>query len=124
MKETIDTIEELNEFLEGIEMRDTRFAAWDFSWKIGEIEDSWTIQCSFERPDANTGEDGKGYGRKWLIEPGANRTGVMFTAWRAVEFIIIHELHESFTVMVNGERVRVMDPHKSVEDLAVGSRRA
>jgi len=40
----------------------------------------------------------------------------------AVQQVITHELHESFTVMVGGKRVRLLDPHKELSDLAVGSR--
>jgi hypothetical protein len=85
----------------------------------------WLIRCSFERPDVNGDftEQGVGHGRPWWVEYGASETGTIMTAWLAIQQIITHELHESFTVMVNGERVRLLDPHKSLEDLAVGSGR-
>jgi len=116
----------LEELLSGIEMLGTRLADWTFDWKITDCETGWYIQSSFERPDANAADDdtGTGYGRKWFVESGTPDTGVVFTAWMAIhQQIIIHELHKSFTVTVNGERVRLLDPHKDLADLAVGSRR-
>lgn len=120
---------QLMDLLESIEMIGTKLEEWRFGWAMGEVEDrdnsGWMIQCSFERPDANGNfdEQGVGYGRKWFVEHGATVESVVFTAWLALQQIITHELHESFTVMVNGERVRLLDPHKSLTDLAVGSRR-
>lgn len=124
MTRKIETAEQLTNLLNGIEMKGTRFAEWHFSWRITDPgHDGWFIQCSFERPDANGGPLATGYGRKWWVDYDTSDTGVVFTAWLAIQQIIIHELHESFTVMVNGERVRLLDPHKELADLAVGSRR-
>lgn len=121
---TVDTGSHLAEMLDGIQMLGTRLAEWKFDWRITDPGgDGWFIQCSFERPDANGGSMGVGYGRKWWVDRGTPVTGVVFTAWLAVQQIVIHELHESFTVMVDGERVRLLDPHKTLSDLAVGSRR-
>lgn len=135
---TIQTTENLHRLLSSIEMLGTKFEEWSFDWKVTHVEvpretldgeilgsmlEGWHIQCSFERPDANTGDVGKGYGRKWYVELGTPKTAVVFTAWMAIQQIVIHELHESFTVMVDGERVRLLDPHKELADLAVGSRR-
>jgi hypothetical protein len=124
---------DLMNLLESIQMKGTRFEAWRFGWAmetVTEMNDEpgdrgWLVSCSFERPDVNGefDEQGVGYGRKWFVEHGASETGVVFTAWLAIQQIILHELHESFTVMVKGERVRLLDPHKSLEDLAVGSGR-
>jgi len=115
--------------LKSIQMLGTRFEDWNFRWAMAEVRDypvnGWLVRCAFERPDVNGefDEQGAGYGRPWFIEYGASETGIVFTAWMAIQQIIIHELHESFTVMVNGERVRLLDPHKTLADLAVGSRR-
>lgn len=139
----LETQDQLEELLEGIQMVGTRFEDWRFDWKITPVEEpvtsvefgvvtvhgkrlvGWHLQSSFERPDANDpGADmGVGYGRKWFVEVGTPDTGVIFTAWMAVQQIIIHELHEAFTVNVKGERVRLLDPHKNLVDLAVGSRK-
>ena len=119
----------LMDLLESIEMVGTRFEEWRFGWAMEEVKDrpvnGWLIRCSFERPDVNGefNEQGVGYGRSWWVEYGATVEGVVFTAWLAIQQIIIHELHESFVVTVNGERVRLLDPHKQLADLAVGSRR-
>jgi len=127
----IRTLDELKELLNSIQMVGTRFEDWDFEWFIEEVVMSpstevtgWFIQSSFERPDLETGSRmQRGSGRRWFVERGSPRTGVVFTAWMAIQQIIIHELHESFTVMVDGQRVRLLDPHKRLTDLAVGSRR-
>lgn len=125
----ITTHAQLMDVLESIDMLGTRFEDWKFGWVRKEVKDhpvnGWLIQCSFERPDVNGDftELGAGYGRPWFIEYGATIEGVVFTAWLAIQQIIIHELHESFVVTVNGERVRLLDPHKKLADLAVGSRR-
>jgi len=116
---------ELHEILFGIEMRATRFEEWRFQWRIQPASDDeqvgWNIQCSFERPDANSSEYGIGYGRKWFVASTASIESVVFTAWLAIQQIITHELHESFTVRVDGKSVRLLDPHKRLVDLAVGS---
>jgi len=119
---------DLMNLLESIEMVGTRLAEWNFRWAMQEVKtqdvDGWLVQCSFERPDVNGEftEQGVGYGREWFIANGAPDTGVVFTAWEAMKFIVFHEMHESFTVMIDGKRVRLMDPHKELADLAVGSR--
>lgn len=118
---------QLQKILDGIEMIGTRLENWNFDWRItdasDEAEQGWNIQCSFERPDANTEEYGTGYGRKWFVAMTFSVEAVIFTAWLAIQQILIHELHESFVCNVGGERVRLLDPHKSLVDLAVGSRR-
>ena len=135
---TITNSTELMDLLESIEMLGTRLEEWNFRWSLDTVHHhdaletqsvdervrGWLVRCSFERPDANGeySEQGIGYGREWFIAPGTPITGVVFTAWMAIQQILIHELHESFTVMVNGERVRLLDPHKELADLAYGSR--
>lgn len=123
--------EQLEELLASIDMFGTRFQDWSFDWKLSQAPEGYFIQSSFERFDVDGGTPGdfggpvveRGYGRKWYIEYGSSQESVVFTAWLAIKQIIEHELHESFTVNVNGEQVRLLDPHKSLEDLAVGSRR-
>jgi hypothetical protein len=128
----IETNEQIGKLLTSIAMKDTRFEEWKFGWKVTPLMDAgvgeavgWHVQCSFERPDvsAEGATMSTGYGRKWLIERGTPDTGVVFTAWLALQQIVIHELHESFTVEVDGECVRLLDPHKTLTDLAHGSRR-
>jgi hypothetical protein len=125
---------QLMDLLESIQMVGTRLEDWRFGWAMETVtemnyedgERGWLVRCSFERPDVNGefSEQGVGYGREWFIASGTPDTGVVFTAWLAIQQIIIHELHEAFTVEVDGERVRLLDPHKDLADLAVGSRRA
>jgi hypothetical protein len=131
----IEDRDQLDALLGSIEMLGTRFEEWRFGWKVTPVIQGtlqgWHIQCSFDRPDVSRPAPQdlggpvmtKGYGRKWLVERGASDTSVVFTAWLAIQQIIIHELHESFIVEVDGERVRLLDPHKELADLAHGSRR-
>lgn len=116
--------------LSGISMRGTRFEEWDFEWEVrGPLDmmdwndEGFLIRCSFERPDAETGEMARGWGRGWWIGQHSSPEQVVFTAWLAIKQIVDHELHESFVVNVKGEQVRLLDPHKSLADLAVGSAR-
>lgn len=127
---SVESQEQLEQMLEGIEMRGTRFEDWSFDWRVEEIDREgvevlgWHVRSSFERPDVDGERLERGYGRRWFVEPGSSVERVVFTAWLAIRQIVEHELHESFTVNVGGRRVRLLDPHKSLEDLAVGSREA
>jgi hypothetical protein len=135
---TITSGTQLMDLLESIQMVGTRLEDWRFGWAMETVTETemnhegplglirgWLVRCSFERPDVNGefSEQGVGYGREWFIASGTPDAGVVFTAWLAIQQIIVHELHEAFTVMVGGERVRLLDPHKDLADLAVGSRR-
>ena len=121
----LESTAQLGDLLESIKMSGTRFQDWSFDWAISPAHDGWFIQSSFERPDVGKTGAGlkRGYGRKWYIEQGSSQESVVFTAWLAIRQIVEHELHESFTVRVGGEQVRLLDPHKRLEDLVVGSRR-
>lgn len=136
MVQVVESQEQLEEVLAGIEMRGTRFEDWSFDWKVEQLEGlaaeviGWHVQSSFERFDVDGAPRGdfggpvleRGYGRRWFVEPGSSVERVVFTAWLAIRQIVEHELHEAFTVVVGGRRVRLLDPHKSLEDVAVGSR--
>lgn len=83
----------------------------------------WFILSSFERPNVNDPEEsGIGYGRRWYVERDSSVERVVFTCWLAIRQIVEHELHEAFTVDLGDRRVRLLDPHKSLEDVAYGSR--
>jgi len=120
----IQTREQLEMLLGDIVMRGTRFEDWNFDWRVTNCEEGWYIQSSFERPDVDSryNEMRRGFGRKWLVERRTPETGVVFTAWLAIQQIVTHELHESFTVRVGNKFVRLLDPHKELAGLAVGSR--
>lgn len=129
MTDIIETAAQLEELLNGIEMRGTLFERWHFDWKCSDAQDGeqegWNLRCSFERPnvDLRVGGIEQGFGRKWFVARGTPRTAVVFTAWLALKQIAEHELMEAFTVEVGGERVRLLDPHKTLEAVAFGSRR-
>lgn len=123
---------EVEDVLLGIEMVGTRFAEWDFAFTVDELTPTneaakaavtgdgtpLLLRCSFERPDADTGDMDTGKGRGWFIEADATEDSVVKTAWLAMKQIVDHELMEAFTY----NSVRVFDPHKSIEDLTHGSR--
>lgn len=125
----VTTADELLSILGGVQTCGTLFETWRFDWQVARAHDEhqrgWNLQCSFERPDVegHAGETAQGFGRKWFVAEGTPITGVVFTAWLAMRQVVEHELMEAFTVTVEGEQVRLLDPHKTLADLAVGSRR-
>lgn len=88
----------------------------DMGWKfqVKEIEDGFKIRTTFKRPDTNTGKIGTGYGRWMLIDKDTTDRSVVMTAWLCAELIVKHELMEAFLF----KKIRIFDPHKSLEDLA------
>lgn len=119
----LESRRQLEQVLAGIEMRGTRFQDWSFDWKVEDVgEAGWHVRSSFERPDVDGGSLERGYGRRWYVEAGSSLERVVFTAWLAIRQIVEHEMHEAFTVEVDGRRVRLLDPHKGLEDVAHGSR--
>lgn len=73
----------------------------------------WTIATTFQRPDTDTGEIGRGKGRPWFIAVGSSESSVVKTAWLACKQIVEHELMEAFLF----EGVRPFDPHAEIRDL-------
>jgi hypothetical protein len=74
----------------------------------------WLIWTSFRRPDRDTGEIDRGFGRKWFVPKGSSESAVVITCFLAAEQILKHELMEAFRY----KEVRVFDPHNTVEQLA------
>lgn len=85
-----------------------------WKWKVREIKDGFLIRTSFKRPDTNTGKNGTGYGREMFIPKNVDDRYVVFTAWKCAQLIVEHELMEAFLF----KGVRILDPHKSLIDLA------
>lgn len=116
----------VKEILSEISVRGTRLEAWAFQWKVLNASDEESegvcISCSFERPDADTGEYGTGWGRKWYIEAPkgdtVNKAAVFFTAQMTIRQILEHEMLESMQY----RGVIVVDPHKPFEKILEGSR--
>jgi hypothetical protein len=79
------------------------------------VESGWHIRTGFLRPDTDTGEMGRGYGRWEVIEKGAFESTVVKTCWVLAEMIVKHELMEAFTY----KGVRIFDPHRSVWELSL-----
>lgn len=85
-----------------------------WKWQVKETSEGFLIRTSFRRPDTNTGKIGTGYGRWMFIHKDADDRSIVMTAWLCAKLIVEHELMESF--LFRG--VRILDPHKSLEELA------
>ena len=86
---------------------------WDWEVSALGLDDDFKLRCSFQRPDTNTGELGRGWGRWWLIDNGVSESGLLKTMFAAAKMIVDHELMEAFKV----DGIRPFDPHNDVEDL-------
>lgn len=82
------------------------------------LEKGFSIRTTFMRPDINTGEIEKGYGRWMYVPENISSDGLVKTGWLCAELIVKHELMESFLY----ESKRIFDPHKSLEDLQYNAR--
>jgi hypothetical protein len=78
----------------------------------------WTVQCSFKRPDTDTGEIGIGRGREELIWQGTTISGVVKTAWLLIDLVLYHEAMEGY----RWKNKRIFNPHHSVYDLTAAQR--
>jgi len=88
----------------------------DMGWKfqIKEVSDGFHIRTSFKRPDTNTGKIGTGYGRWMFVHKNSDDRSIVMTAWVCAKLIVEHELMEALKY----RGVRILDPHKSLDDLA------
>lgn len=77
------------------------------------VEKGFCIRTTFMRPDVNSGDIEKGYGRWMYIPDNISTDGLVKTAWLCAELIVKHELMEAFLY----EGKRIFDPHKSIKDL-------
>lgn len=93
----------------GIQMHETGKP----EFKIRETEGVFLIQCSFWRPDTQTGEMGTGFGREYTCPLNTGETGLVTTAWMAFEQVVKHEMMECFLY----KGVRPFNPHKNLEQL-------
>lgn len=92
----------------------------DYRFEVRECKDEdpslngFFVRVGFWRPDANTREMGEGFGRWMHVPATASDAGVVFTGLLCIDLVIRHEMMEAF--LFNG--VRLLDPHKSLEELA------
>jgi hypothetical protein len=119
----VDSMERLNAVLARISFRPSCVnMGWE--WEIERVYSAhdtlrgWFISTTFRRPDTDTGEVGRGRGRREFIEYGATVSSVVKTAWLCAELIVRHELMEAFCF----DGKRVFDPHKTVDELTYGER--
>lgn len=80
------------------------------------VRAGWLIRCSFQRPERDTGEVGRGFGRWWYVERGTTVSGAVKTMFAAAKMIVEHELLEAFKF--DGQRP--FDPHHTVQELTAG----
>jgi len=117
------TIEDIQEILShissdpsGIRMSTDK----DYRFEVKEIKDEdpsvdgFLIRCGFWRPDTNTNVMGEGFGRWNHVPRNSRYDAVVMTAWVAIDLVVRHESMEAFKFM----DVKVLNPHKSVEELA------
>ncbi len=98
------------------------FADWAITWEVEPFGEEYRLRVRFTRPDVSTGEIGEGYGRWWPVPTDASHRTIVMTGWLAARQIIEHELLEAFEVQLMADRwVCLFDPHKAIEDIAVGS---
>lgn len=119
-------IEEVKRILNNVSFAPTNLDMgwkWDVkSTKIYDdntiLEKGYSIRTTFMRPDANTGEMERGYGRWMYVPENVSTDGLVKTAWLCAELIVKHELMEAFLY----EKTRIFDPHKSLKDLQYNGR--
>lgn len=90
---------------------------WVVSGAVVEGKQGWTIQCSFRRPDRDTGAVGTGFGRRWYVDAGSSESAIVKTALLAAMQVVEHEMREAFKY----RGVRIFDPHLTVAELARGA---
>ncbi len=86
--------------------------ALDWKWVVDPIATGWIIRVSFNRPDRDTGEPVRGYGRGLFLAYECSARDVAGAAFVAIKLIVDHELLEAFHV--NGHRI--FDPHAPIPE--------
>jgi hypothetical protein len=111
----VRTIEDLRAMLTRIEIGPPLAKMnWTFECATLAEHEGWLVWTTFDRPDANTGEIGRGRSRKEYVPPLASLSGVVRTCWLLVELTTRHEAMEAF--LFNG--ARVFDPHRPIGTIA------
>jgi hypothetical protein len=119
-------LEEIKEVLNSVSFAPSNLnMGWSWDVKSTKIYDNgvvfetgYSIRTTFMRPDVNTGEVEKGYGRWMYVPENISKDGLVKTAWLCAELIIKHELMEAFLY----NKTRIFDPHKSLNDLSYNGR--
>lgn len=119
--------EEIKEILNKVSFAPSNLdMGWDWDIKSTKIYDDtgvvlekgYSIRTTFMRPDVNTGEIERGYGRWMYVPENVSQDGVVKTAWVCADLVVKHELMEAFLF----NNVRIFDPHKSLNDLQYNGR--
>lgn len=85
----------------------------DWTFKVGNMDKGWFVQCRFMAPDADTGCDEVQAGRKWYISPHMTDSEIVQTVFSAVKMAETHELHENFRY----KGVQPFNPHLDLNHL-------
>lgn len=107
-------VEEVHQQTQDVEALSIKNLAVNFeSHSIKQL--GWRIRFSFVRPDTTTGEMARGHGRWEFVDIETSESTVVKTCWLLLELLVRHELMEAF----HYGGVRVFDPHRSIDDLAL-----
>jgi hypothetical protein len=110
----VRTIEDLRAMLTRIEIGPPLAQMnWTFECESLTEHAGWLVRATFDRPDANTGEIGRGTSRKEYVPPSASLSGVVRTCWLLVELTTRHEAMEAFLF----DGARAFDPHRPIDSL-------
>ena len=133
MSHQIKTLAELEATLEDIRFKPS-CVNFDWTWEVKPVCEilppnvsnhprapthGWLIRTGFVRPDVETGEWDRGFGRWEFVAVGSSVSAVVKTCWVLAEMIVKHELMEAFTY----RDVTIFNPHHTVEDLSLPQRR-
>lgn len=75
----------------------------------------WLVNTTFNRPDIDSGQIGKGPSRQMFVPCGATETSLFFSYWIAVEKTTIHELMEA----IQFKGISVLNPHHTLDELSL-----
>lgn len=104
-------IDEMNDILEQVEVRDGTERNWKFYVYRNKLEGGgflYFLQAMFQRPDRDTGVIGPGFGRPVPIDETITDVGLTQAALGSMLDILEHEAREGF--FYKGDRV--FDPHR------------
>jgi len=84
-----------------------------FTDRQGDDVDAWFLQHYYVRPDAISGMNEYGFGRKWFISRHATKSEIVLTCLKAAITNAEHEVREAFTY----DGAPIFQPHIDVDAL-------
>jgi hypothetical protein len=110
----VKTLQYVEKILGKIKIFEHSCMDFNWGWQVKENADGFLIRASFDRLDVYKNEISKGYGRWMHTEKDVTESGIVKTAWLCTELIVRHEMMEAFQY----RNAKILNPHKSVKDLA------